>query len=231
MASTCCCRTARHRRTRSPVSWAGRAVGWPRSCQPRYSGIGGRYPLHGEPVRRGIPFPGHRHQRSAERRVADVPAAAGGAHDRVADGQPEARAVSLLGRAVEPVEQRGPFGLDDAGAAVFDGEADTAAVGSDADPDCAVRARIRQALSISTPARWSIHSGGALISAGPAAVSAVIAGPTARNRSAQACARIARSTGSSRGGGRDSNRASHSMSSTRCRSRTLSPWIRTGASR
>jgi hypothetical protein len=43
---------------------------------------------------------------------------------------------------VEPVEQLRPFGLGDAGAAVFDGEADTAAVGPDADPDHAVRAGV-----------------------------------------------------------------------------------------
>ena len=71
-----------------------------------------------------------------------MPAAAGGAHDRVADGQPEARARSLPGRAVKPVEQPRPFGLGDAGAAVFDGEADTAAVGPEADPDHAVRAGV-----------------------------------------------------------------------------------------
>ena len=52
----------------------------------------------------------------------------------------------------------------------------------------------RQALSISTPISRSIHSGGAFISAGPPA-STVIAGPTARNLSAQLAARVATSTG------------------------------------
>jgi len=102
----------------------------------------------------------------------------------------------------------------------------------------------RQALSIRTPASRSIHSGGALISAvlvtglitalitGPSGISALTAGPTARNRSAQAWARVARSTGSlPGGGGRESNLASHSMSSTSWRSRWLSPRIRPRASR
>ncbi len=90
----------------------------------------------------------------------------------------------------------------------------------------------RQALSISTPASRSIHSGGALISTASSGVSALTAGPTARNRSAQAWASVLRSTGSSPGGGgRESNRASQSMSSTRLRSRWLSPWIRASASR
>ena len=58
------------------------------------------------------------------------------------------------------------------------------------------------------------------------------AGPTARNRSAHAWASVAKSTGSSPGGGgRESNLASHSMSSTSWRSRRLSPWMRVSASR
>ena len=90
----------------------------------------------------------------------------------------------------------------------------------------------RQALSTSTPASRSIHSGGALISTAPSGVSALTAGPTARNRSAQAWASVARSTGSlPGGGGLESNLASHSMSSTSWRSRWLSPWIRRSESR
>jgi hypothetical protein len=73
----------------------------------------------------------------------------------------------------------------------------------------------RQALSTSTPASRSIQSGGALISTAPSGVSALTAGPTTRNRSAQAWASVARSTGSlPGGGGLESNLASHSMSST-----------------
>src|SRR5260370_16608903 len=41
--------------------------------------------------------PGHRHERATQGRVADVPASAGRAHDRVTDGQPEARAVLVRG--------------------------------------------------------------------------------------------------------------------------------------
>ena len=90
----------------------------------------------------------------------------------------------------------------------------------------------RQALSTSTPASRSIHSGGALISTASSGVSALTAGPTARNRSAQAWASVARSTGSLLGGGGlESNLASHSMSSTSWRSRWLSPWIRRSESR
>ena len=59
-----------------------------------------------------------------------------------------------------------------------------------------------------------------------------MAGSTARNRSAQACASVTRSTGSLPGdGGLESNRASESMSSTSWRSRRLSPWMPVSASR
>ena len=46
---------------------------------------------------------------------------------------------------MEPVEQPRPFGLGNAGAAVFDGEADTAAVDPDADSDYAVLAGVAAA--------------------------------------------------------------------------------------
>ena len=62
--------------------------------------------------------------------------------------------------------------------------------------------------------------------------STVSAGPTDRNRSAPAAASVPRSTGSfPGGGGRESNRASHSMSSTSRRIRPVSPWIRDSESR
>jgi hypothetical protein len=87
-------------------------------------------------------------------------------------------------------------------------------------------------LSIKTPISRSIHSGGALISAGPPPVSAVTAGPTARNRSAQLAARVATSIGSSPGGGgSESNLASHSRSSTSRLSRSPSDRTRISESR
>jgi len=95
----------------------------------------------------------------------------------------------------------------------------------------------RQALSTRTPARRSIHSGGALIQAGSGPsqatwISMACERATARNRSAQLAAIVARSRGSLPGGGGcESNLASHSRSSTMWRSRSLSPWMRTSADR
>src|SRR5262249_43521376 len=89
----------------------------------------------------GMP-PGHGHERPAERGVADAPAAAGGAPDRIADGQPEPGARTVLGGPVEPVEQLRPLGFTDTGPAVLHGQADPAALGADPDPDGAVRARV-----------------------------------------------------------------------------------------
>ena len=87
-------------------------------------------------------FPGDGHERAAQGGVADLPAAAGRADDRVADGQAQARAGAVLGDAVETVEQAGAFGLGDAGAAVLHGEADPVALGPDADPDLPAGARV-----------------------------------------------------------------------------------------
>src|SRR2546430_9793600 len=97
-----------------------------RSLRRRRAACQGR----GGPGRLGMP-PGHRHERAAERRVADVPAAAGRADDRVADGQPEPGSRVVLGGPVEPVEQERAFGLGDAGAAVLHGQADPPALGAD----------------------------------------------------------------------------------------------------
>jgi hypothetical protein len=87
-------------------------------------------------------FPGDGHEGAAEGGVADLPAAAGGADDRIADGQAQAGAGAVLGDAVEAVEQPGAFGLGDAGAAVLHGQADPVALGLDADPHLPVGARV-----------------------------------------------------------------------------------------
>ncbi len=95
----------------------------------------------------------------------------------------------------------------------------------------------RHALSIRTPARRSIHSGGALIQAGrwlPVTtwMSKSCVAASARNRSAQAAAMVARSSGSSTGsGGVESNRASQSRSSTIRRSLPPSPSMRESTAR
>src|SRR5580700_10699746 len=47
-------------------------------------------PLRGKAMRRGNPFPAHHHQCPTERGVTDMPAAAGGADNGVADSQAEA---------------------------------------------------------------------------------------------------------------------------------------------
>ena len=71
-----------------------------------------------------------------------MPAAAGRAHDRIADGQPEAGARAVLGGPVESVEQARPVGFIDAGTAVLYRQADPVTLGADLDPDLPVRARV-----------------------------------------------------------------------------------------
>ena len=93
------------------------------------------------------------------------------------------------------------------------------------------------ALSTSTPARRSIHSGGALIHVRPVSPAATTISmecdlASARKRSAHPAAIVATSSGSSPGGGGcESNLASHSRSSTMRRNRSPSPWTRTSADR
>jgi Ca2+-transporting ATPase len=80
----------------------GPGRGQPRAKERQASDRGHRT----EPVDpgRGV-VPGDRHQGAAQVRVADLPAAAGGAHDGVADGQAEARPGAVVSGPVEPVEQ------------------------------------------------------------------------------------------------------------------------------
>ena len=164
--------------------------------------------------------PGDLHARPADGGVTHAPAAPRGANHRVGDGQAQARTAAAGGGAVEAVEESRAFlgviwgPLSSTARLTLWPWESTRMRTLPPGPAC------RQALSTSTPARRSVHSGGASIHAGPwPSLCTVICTPrlwaTEANRSAHVSAMVVRSTGSSPGGGgSESKRASHSRSST-----------------
>ncbi len=134
-------------------------------------------------------WPADRHARAARRRRADAPLAAGGAHDRVANGEAQpGAALFAVSCAVEAVKD--PFAL-----LVGMPGPESSTVSETRPPDsCTLSATVPpageylHALSSSTPVSRSSQSGGAATSAAAAPASTVRwrerASATAANRSA-----------------------------------------------
>ncbi len=68
-------------------------------------------------------MPDHLHVGTTTGRVSDPPFASRGTNDRVGDGQAEPSPFATLIASLEPVEKKWPLLRRDAGAAVFDGQA------------------------------------------------------------------------------------------------------------
>ena len=105
--------------------------------------------------------PGDTHPGAAEFGHRDLPAALGGPHHGVGDGQPEARSRYRITRPVEAIEHRIPLVLGDPGTGVVDAELHAAPDTTDAHLDpAAVSGELARVVDEDTgqPGRSGRHS-------------------------------------------------------------------------